>query len=98
MTEAIAKEKKKKKKPGRPPAENKLLTDNINQEDVEMHKLIKKRNPSYPSLPKFILNTRHKMKIYKDKGLQESVLRGFHKRVSNWHETNELVFVSTEGE
>lgn len=98
MTETIAETKKKTKRVSRPPARNKILTDMISEEEVEVHKMIKKRNPSYPSLPKFLLSLKHKRKAYKDKGLQESVLRGFYQRVSNWRKTNELVFETIEGE
>lgn len=104
MTETAVKSTKKKstaskkKRKSFSRAKSRLLTDMIDAESVEIHKMIKKKNPSYPSLPKFLLNAKHKVKVYKDKGLQESVLRGFYKRVSNWHKTNSLVFSSTEGE
>jgi shikimate kinase len=71
----------------------------MEDEEIKLHKDMKKRNPTYPKLPKFLVNKKHKPTMYKkNKGLQESVMRGFYKRLSNWKRSNHIIpIVTLEG-
>ena len=61
------------------------ISNDLTEEDIKIFELLKKNDPSFPSLPRFIRNPNHKPKIYKDKDLQRSVTGGFLKRVQNWN-------------
>lgn len=46
------------------------------------HKEMKEKNPSYPRLPKVLVDDEKRMKS--EPGLRKSALRGFLGRVDNW--------------
>lgn len=55
----------------------------MTKDQIGYHKSMKTKHPNYPRLPKFILKSKspsyEKLDAY-----QESCLRGFYGRVSNW--------------
>ena len=56
----------------------------MNQTEIAEHQHYKRRIPHYPALPKFItLKSQEKYKNF-PKGLKDSCLQGFRKRLSNW--------------
>lgn len=56
----------------------------MNQAEIAVHEKIKKKIPHYPALPRFITHKDSKKYNGFDKGLKESCIRGFRKRLSNW--------------
>ena len=56
----------------------------MNQAEIAQHEKLKKKIPEYPALPRFITHKSEKKYREFDKGLKESTIRGFKKRLSNW--------------
>lgn len=64
----------------------------MNEDEIKEHKLNKKKDASYPKLPKFILKNNKQL----TQKHNESVLRGFYKRLNNWKLNKEIKTETTE--
>lgn len=56
----------------------------MTKEQIDAHSAMKRMNPSYPKLPKFILNRSNPGYNRPNKGLMDSCTRGFLSRVNRW--------------
>lgn len=69
----------------------------MDKDTITAHRAMKQQDNSYPSLPKFLsARTSKRRLISKKPGYVSSVIRGFHKRVSNWNRAKKSVEVLHE--